>query len=240
MNPRLRHSDADGLPRLPLQSSDPLPSVKGDTIFNIGQVQALPITFRSIQKGTARARVLSKVITYVQRGWHERVEDDLKPYKSRENEIGIECGCLMWGIRVIVPESLQSKLLDSLHENHPGMTRVKALARSYFWWTGLDKAIEDQAKSCVACPAIQASPAPAPLHPWVWPDAPWKRIHIDFAGPFLFLIIVDAHSKWPEVITMSSTTSQVTIQALLLDLACLNKLSQTMGHNLRQMSLQVL
>ena len=240
MNPRLRHSDADGLPRLPLLSSDPLPSVKGDTIFNIGQVQALPITFRSIQKGTARDRVLSKVITYVQRGWHERVEDDLKPYKSRENEIGIECGCLMWGIRVIVPESLQSKLLDSLHENHPGMTRVKALARSYFWWTGLDKAIEDQAKSCVACQAIQASPAPAPLHPWVWPDAPWKRIHIDFAGPFLFLIIVDAHSKWPEVITMSSTTSQVTIQALLLDLACLNKLSQTMGHNLRQMSLQVL
>ncbi len=30
----------------------------------------------------------------------------------------------------------------------------------------------------------------------------------------MFLIIVDAHSKWPEVVTMASTTSQVTIEAL--------------------------
>ena len=33
---------------------------------------------------------------------------------------------------------------------------------------------------------------------------------MDFAGPFLgrmFLVVVDAHAKWPEVITMSSTTS---------------------------------
>ena len=56
-----------------------------------------------------------------------------------------------------------------------------------------------------------------PLHPWVWPNTPWKRIHIDFAGPFLskmFLIVIDAHSKWPEVVLMSSTTSHKTIEAL--------------------------
>ncbi len=67
-------------------------------------------------------------------------------------------------------------------------------------------------------PAEQASkPAVAPLHPWVWPNSPWKRIHIDYAGPFLnkmFLVVVDAHSKWPEVIQMSSTTSQNTTEAL--------------------------
>ena len=102
----------------------------------------------------------------------------------------------MWGISVIVPESLQSKLLDSLHKNHPGMTRINALVHSYFWWTGLDKAIEDRAKSCVACQAIQASPAPAPLHPWVWPDAPWKRIHIDFVEPFLGKIFLTASDRY--------------------------------------------
>ncbi len=114
----------------------------------------------------------------------------------------------MWGIRVIVPTSLQSTLLTSLHENHPGITKM---TRSYFWWNGMDKAIETQAKSCAAG---QNSPSVAPLHPWAWPETPWKRIHIDFAGPFLgkmFLIIVDAHSKWPEV---AATTSQVTIEAL--------------------------
>ena len=64
---------------------------------------------------------------------------------------------------------------------------------------------------------MQATSPAAPLHPWVWPDTPWKRVHVDFAGPFqreMFFIIIDAHSKWPEVITMSSTTSGYTIEAL--------------------------
>ena len=63
----------------------------------------------------------------------------------------------------------------------------------------------------------RSNPPSAPLHIWQWPSAPLKRIHIDFAGPFqgkMFLIIVDAHSKWPEVIVMSSTTSQRTIEVL--------------------------
>ena len=86
---------------------------------------------------------------------------------------------------------------------HPGITRMKAIARSYFWWNGLDKDIEKLANLCESCQAMKSSPAVAPLHSWVWPDAPWKRLHVDFAGPFLgrtFLIVVDAHSKWPKVI----------------------------------------
>ena len=51
----------------------------------------------------------------------------------------------------------------------------------------------------------------------MWPELPWLRVHIDFAGPFLgklFLICVDAHSKWPEVFMISSTTSHATINVL--------------------------
>ena len=123
----------------------------------------------------------------------------------------------MWGVRVIIPQSLQQSLLESLHDNHPGITGMKAVALSYFWWSGIHKAIEDLAKLCVPCQEQKSNPPVAPLHPWVWPTNPWKRIHIDFAGPFLtkmFLIVVDAHSKWPEVIQMSSTTTSKIIEAL--------------------------
>ena len=72
---------------------------------------------------------------------------------------------------------------------------------------------EKYAKSCIQCQAVKGSPPKAPLHPWMWP---WQRIHVDFAGPFLgFLIVVDAHSKWPEVIEMSTTTSSKTIVELI-------------------------
>ena len=79
------------------------------------------------------------------------------------------------------------------------------------------KVIEDLAKSCTDCQRVQQAPANAPLHPWVRPANPWQRIHVDFTGPFLgksFFIVIDAHSKWPEVIEMSSTTSAQTIPVL--------------------------
>ena len=107
--------------------------------------------------------------------------------------------------------------IEELHRDHPGVTRMKSLARSYLWWPGLDKELEDCAKSCVACQAVKSAPAKAPLHPWLWPAKPWQRVHVDFAGPFLgktFLIVVDAHSKWPEVMEMTSTTALKTIMEL--------------------------
>ena len=63
----------------------------------------------------------------------------------------------------------------------------------------------------------QQDPPLTPLHPWQWPEKPWQRLHIDYAGPFMgsmFLIAVDAHSKWAEVIPASSTTSTATINIL--------------------------
>ena len=61
---------------------------------------------------------------------------------------------------------------------------MKAIARSYFWWPGMDQEIEKLAKACVKCATVKSAPAVDPMHPWVWPDTPWQRIHVDFAGPF--------------------------------------------------------
>ena len=69
-------------------------------------------------------------------------------------------------------------------------------------------------KSCTLC---QSVPATALLHPWSWPDRPWMRLHVDFAGPFqgsMFFVVVDSHSKWLEVIPMTSTTIEKTIAVL--------------------------
>ena len=131
------HCNADGLSRLPLPSGDH-PSGREVSIFNVGQAQALPVTFHDIQTATRQDKTLGKVFTYVQNGWPTQVPEPLKPYKARQHEIGTENGCLMWGIRVLVPEKLQAKVLKSLYENHTGITRMKAITRSYFWWSGLD------------------------------------------------------------------------------------------------------
>jgi hypothetical protein len=58
---------------------------------------------------------------------------------------------------------------------------MKMIARSHFWWQGLDKSIEDLGRSCQTCQANKHSPSSAPLHMWVRPDSLWGRLRADFA-----------------------------------------------------------
>ena len=46
----------------------------------------------------------------------------------------------MWGKRVVIPQKLQSRMVEELHRGHPGMAHMKSVAHSYSWWPGQDKA----------------------------------------------------------------------------------------------------
>ncbi|XP_053395713.1 uncharacterized protein K02A2.6-like [Mercenaria mercenaria] len=108
-------------------------------------------------------------------------------------------------------------MLEQLHDNHPGIVKMKSLARMHMWRLNVDTDIECKVKNCVPCQQNRSPMAKTPPNPWRCPGKPWQRIHIDYAGPFMnkmYLIVVDAHSKWLEVITMASTTSESTINAL--------------------------
>ena len=52
---------------------------------------------------------------------------------------------------------------------------------------------------------------------WTYSEHPWSWIHVNFAGPIndlSFLVIVDAHSKWPEIFPMKNTDTHSTITIL--------------------------
>lgn len=166
---------------------------------------------------TKRDSVLSKVLQFTQHGWPEKPEPVFQPYHNKRLELTQEDGILLWNSRVIVPEVLRTLLLKDLHAEHLGMVKMKQLARRYLWWPGLDKEIEETVKLCHSCQeAAKAPPAPNPAS-WSWPGGPWKRLHLDFAGPYLskmFLVIVDAYSKFVEVVPMGQATTTNTIAAL--------------------------
>ena len=87
---------------------------------------------------------------------------------------------------------------------------MKMLARNYVWWPNIDKDIENVAAECKVCVQERKKPCNVPLYPWPYPDHCWSRIHIDFLGPFhghMFMIIIDAYSKWAEVVDMNKCTT---------------------------------
>ena len=90
----------------------------------------------NIKLATKYDATLSRVLDYVRRGWPslKEVPSNVQPYVQHQTELSVEIDCLLWGTRVVIPKSLQDTLLKSLHDNHvhPGITRLKAVARSYF------------------------------------------------------------------------------------------------------------
>ena len=135
----------------------------------------------------------------MQHGWPESTKPELKPFAVHKDELSIQDGCLLWGGRVIVPPQVREEVMLELHEAHPGIARMKSLARQYVWWPRMDADFEQRVKTCKTCQSSRKNPAPAPLHPWEWPWQPWSRVHADYAGPFIgqmFLLLVDTHTKW--------------------------------------------
>lgn len=211
------HANADGLSRLPLPTGGQETAADVASMFNVVQMSSLPLTHLQLKAATRCDPLISKAMEYTKVGWPSSVEEELRPFWRRRNELTVEVECLLWGCRVVVPKKHQKKVLDELHKGHPGICRMKSLARSYVWWPKMDTDIEQLVKGCIPCIQVKSSSAPVPLHPWVWPSKPWKRIHVDFAGPLFnksYLVVVDAHSKWPEVWEMGSTTATKTIEVL--------------------------
>lgn len=144
-----------------------------------------PVTASQIQSWTRRDPELAPVVQALQRGWpdSENTNPMLAPYLSRKTELSLFEGCVLWGSRVVIPRAGREAVLAELHEGHPGVARMKSLARMYVWWPQISQAIEETVHGCPECQFNQAMPPTAPLHPWSWPSRPWTRLHLDYAGP---------------------------------------------------------
>ena len=216
--PGQHHENADGLSRLPLQEAPGTVPMPEDVVQVLCQIESTTIKAAQIRSWTDRDPTLAKVKRYCMAHWPQHCQDvQMRPYYQRRMEISVQDGCLLWGSRIIIPPQGRAHVLSILHETHQGVSRMKSLARCYVWWPKLDQAIEEMVKTCEPCQLSRPLPAVAPLHPWEFPKQPWSRLHIDYAGPFLgkmFLVLVDAFSKWLEVHITPSTSSTATIDKL--------------------------
>ena len=211
------HANTDALSRLPLTIEKPANQTPPELVLLLEHLSESPVTHQHIKTWTRRDPQLALIQQYLRSGWPNHCSPNLQPYESRKDELSSLDGCIVWGTRVVIPPQGRVAVLQELHSGHPGMARMKSLARMYVWWPGMDKDIETSVSTCQNCQLQQAKPPVAPLHPWKWPSRPWTRLHIDFAGPMngkMYLVIIDAHSKWIEAFITNSSTSTTVIEIL--------------------------
>ena len=233
------HGNADALSRLPAgpDSCFDGEESKADTdcicsIKTIG-LQLNPGDPSVLPKETAKDRVLATVVRYTREGWplgKIREESNgtgdtaytVEAFKKIRDSLSVSNGCLFYGARVVIPASLQPKVLEILHLGHFGMQRMKHLARTAVYWPGIDSCIVEVSRACQACAEHQNKPPKPPVHPWMFPEKPWSRVHVDHAINFLgsnWLVLTDAYSNYPCIHQTSSTSSKATIDLLEEDFA---------------------
>ncbi|CAL1280695.1 unnamed protein product [Larinioides sclopetarius] len=131
-------------------------------VTNISQVELMPVTATDIARATKTDRKLFELYESLKSlsGTELPV-----PWKGRESEFSLQNGCIMYGHRVCIPEKYQSQVLEELHVGHPGIVKMKAIARSYCYWEGIDASIANFVQNCSACIATRNEPAKINRHP---------------------------------------------------------------------------
>ncbi|UYV78194.1 K02A2.6-like [Cordylochernes scorpioides] len=190
-----------------------------EMVLLMDALDSSPVTSDDIRASLPGDPALRQALNYTLQGWSEETpkEIELMPYWSRRCELGACEGLLFWGNRVIIPTNLRAKMLDELHNSHQGIVGLKSVARTLFWWPGLDKDIEETVRRCNCCQSHASMPPRTTPVNWPPTNQPWDRVHIDHLGPFeqnLYLIVVDACTKWIEAIPVPNTSTRETIEQL--------------------------
>ena len=147
-------------------------------IYHVTRVATLSVRILDV--------TLSRVLQYTRDGWPEDKSGELpelSAYRTKQGELSIQNGCLLWGARVVMPVKLRERVLQMLHDGHMGESHTKGFARMYVWWPNLDFDISQMVKACVTCKQYRHQAPVTPLSPWSLPSRPYERVHIDYCGP---------------------------------------------------------
>lgn len=127
--------------RCPLpKTSDTGTTAASTTIHSLlaEHLQEAPVNATQVTRMTRTDSELARVYKYIMECWPNQVEEHLKVFFTKRNDLSTEQGCALWGTRVVVPSKMRKGVLKEIHSGHQGIVKTKALARKYVWWPKLD------------------------------------------------------------------------------------------------------
>ncbi|KAL3261416.1 hypothetical protein MRX96_000025 [Rhipicephalus microplus] len=147
--PEASIANADGLSRLPLPGYAQ-PVERPAEVFMLEA--AYPRVLRStvVAEATSKDSTLAKLREAVWSGAELR-DPEFRFYADRKLQMSVQEDSILLGSRVVIPSALQQEVLRLLHEGHPGMTKMKAIARSHVWRSSLDEDITAAVRQCQIC-----------------------------------------------------------------------------------------
>jgi len=157
------HMVADALSRAPVATPKQTDSVEqniGVIVTRNPELEALDkaaledeeyqLVIRRLHSGLPAARGMAHPATLFKHVWGDlSVEGNLM---------------ILEGNRIIPPRGERARLLETMHIGHAGIVKTKQLARSLYYWPGMNKEITRIISACDKCQCLRDSkPVEAPM-----------------------------------------------------------------------------
>ena len=160
------------------------------------------ITFDQVKVEVARDREMMDLVAAITNKLDiDTFPDSLSVYnKYRENLLVLD-GVPMYGRRVIIPQGLRKKVLESLHSAHQCPAKMMDRAKSSCFWPGITADIEETRRMCSFCDRNSPSQSAMPPLPLASPEFPFQMLAADFCDikGKSWLVIADRFSGWLSV-----------------------------------------
>ena len=192
-------------------------------------LKTAPVDMKLIANATYSDPELQLLLRAIEENFPNKYAKQLKQYYSFSEEITKkECQLnndnsivLLKGDRVIIPKSMQKIVLDQAHEGHLGSKKMKEILRTYTFWLGFSRDVEDYVKRCDSCIVYQRTGDKAPLKT-VSDSAtfPFEKIGIDLTGPSettagkVYFTLIDYYSRFPEAFILNNGSSSEVLNCL--------------------------
>ena len=160
------------------------------------------ISWEDVKIATSSDDILSTLVSLIEDGLPETRKEmpkELQVYFNLKDALYTLDGVVLYKDRIVVPEALRSRVLESLHSAHQGVSSMTSRAEAAIYWPGITTDINRTRTNCTTCDRNAPSqPNPPPTPPSI-PVYPFQAICADFfhhAG-HNYLVIVDRYSNWP-------------------------------------------
>lgn len=174
---------------------------------------------KKLKEETDIDETLNCLKSQITEGWPEsprEVPQAIKQFWSMRDYLSVEDGLILKNTAIIIPKSMQSYIVNKIHEAHQGIEKCLLKARDNVFWIGMTKNITERVKACETCEKYGKSNPKQPLLQHEIPSRPFEKIAADIfqLGGQNFLLVADYYSKMPFVKSLRTLSSKETIDYL--------------------------
>ncbi|GFS43964.1 retrovirus-related Pol polyprotein from transposon 17.6 [Trichonephila inaurata madagascariensis] len=145
--------------------------------------QASPTKWEEIAGLTTGGPEMQDVLFHINNGWPQKNKTKIaaQPYWHCKEELySTKEGIVCRGQQLVVPVKYRKEILKLLHVSHKGIISSKIKAREYFYWSNLNRDVEEYVSKCKICQKYQRENQKEILINPEIPGRPWQRVACDF------------------------------------------------------------